>query len=220
MPDEPISTLDTSNRHAVVAGFLAKHFGDSGQRPGSELHEPVSTITASDHNALVAANLTHQYSSNTNGGAGDPAYPLKTQTTGNHAGLVCSFLQAYYGQYQQQSPATPLATIPTRDRFGLVTVQVEGEPYILADIAMRMLQPGELYGCQGFPSSYVYDRGIDEDGRVVRFTKTEQVRMCGNSVSPMEAKALAGANLPELVVRDEARPAQPKRRRARKEVAV
>lgn len=43
------------------------------------------------------------------------------------------------------------------------------------------------------------DRGAD--GR--RLTKTEQVRMVGNSVSPPQAAALVRANLPELVVRDE-----------------
>lgn len=208
MPDEPIGTLDTSNRHAVVAGFLAKHFGGV---VGSPMDQPKGTVTTIDHDSLVAANLTHFQTGEPSGGS-SPDEPGRTVLSKPKAALVFSFLQAYYGQDQQQSPATPLATIPTRDRFGLVTVQVEGEPYILADIAMRMLQPGELYAAQGFPSSYVYDHGLDERGQTVRFTKTEQVRMCGNSVSPMEACALAGANLPELVVRDEARPRKPKAR--------
>jgi DNA (cytosine-5)-methyltransferase 1 len=72
---------------------------------------------------------------------------------------------------------------------------------MISDIAMRMLQPRELYRAQGFPDSYVIDRGTG--GR--RLTKTEQVRMVGNSVCPPMAAALARANVPELVARDEVR---------------
>jgi DNA (cytosine-5)-methyltransferase 1 len=60
---------------------------------------------------------------------------------------------------------------------------------------MRMLQPRELYLAQGFRPGYVIDRGVD--GR--KLTKTEQVRMVGNSVSPPVAEALARANCPEMV---------------------
>ena len=41
---------------------------------------------------------------------------------------------------------------------------------------------------------YIIDRGIDEDGWETRLTKTEQVRMCGNSVCPPVARALVEAN--------------------------
>ncbi len=51
------------------------------------------------------------------------------------------------------------------------------------------------------------------DGR--RLTKTEQVRMCGNSVCPPMAAALARANLPELIVRTLPEVPMPKRARRR-----
>lgn len=76
----------------------------------------------------------------------------------------------------------------THDRFGLVTVA--GELYAIADIGMRMLQPRELYRAQGFPESYVIDRGAD--GRA--FSKAAQVRMCGNSVCPPLARAIVESN--------------------------
>jgi hypothetical protein len=44
---------------------------------------------------------------------------------------------------------------------------------------------------QGFPDSYVIDHDIT--GRPI--TKTGQVRMVGNSVSPVMSEALAAANL-------------------------
>ena len=69
---------------------------------------------------------------------------------------------------------------------------VKGTPYVIVDICLRMLQPHELYRAQGFPADYIIDKGVD--GR--KFTKTEQVHMCGNSVSPPPMAALARANDP------------------------
>jgi len=106
----------------------------------------------------------------------------------------------YYGQGTGQELGEPMHTIPTLDRFGLVTVEVDGQSYVIRDIAMRMLTPRELYRAQGFPDSYTIDRGAD--GR--KLTKAEQVRMVGNSVCPPIAAALARANVPDLIARDEA----------------
>jgi DNA (cytosine-5)-methyltransferase 1 len=78
----------------------------------------------------------------------------------------------------------PLHTVTSKPRFGLV--MVDGVPHEIADIGMRMLQPRELYTAQGFPASYIIDRGAD--GRPL--SKAAQVRMCGNSVCPPLAEAL------------------------------
>ena len=59
-----------------------------------------------------------------------------------------------------------------------------------------MLQPTELYKAQGFPGDYIISHGAD--GK--RFTKTQQVHMCGNSVSPPPMAALARANDPWRVI--------------------
>lgn len=74
---------------------------------------------------------------------------------------------------------------------------VDGVPHAIADIGMRMLQPRELYRAQGFPDSYVIDRGAD--GRPL--SKAAQVRMCGNSVCPPMSRALVAANYAEQVQR-------------------
>lgn len=92
--------------------------------------------------------------------------------------------------------ADPLHTVATRDTFGLVTVQFDGQPYAIADIGMRMLTPREQFRAQGFPDSYIINTGAD--GRAM--TKTEQTRMCGNSVCPPLATALASANAGHLAV--------------------
>lgn len=192
--EAPLGTIVGGGaKHALVAGFLAKHFGGV---VGCPLDQPKGTVTTIDHDSLVAANLTKLRGTSSDA---DVAEPLHTISAGGtHHGLVAAFLSKYYGEGIGQEVGEPAPTVTTKDRFGLVTVRVQGEPYILADIAMRMLQPGELYRCQGFPAGYVYDRGAG--GR--KLTKTEQVRMCGNSVSPPPASALVRTNLPDLVVRD------------------
>ncbi|EPM66119.1 C-5 cytosine-specific DNA methylase, partial [Pseudomonas syringae pv. actinidiae ICMP 18804] len=83
-------------------------------------------------------------------------------------------------------------TITTKDRLALVTVMVKGTPYVIVDICLRMLKPAELYKAQGFPADYVITHGAD--GKP--FNKTQQVHMCGNSVSPPPMAALARANDP------------------------
>ena len=57
-----------------------------------------------------------------------------------------------------------------------------------------MLQPNELFKAQGFPDSYIFEKGLDEHGNEIRLTKTEQTRMVGNSVCPQLSFALVEAN--------------------------
>jgi len=46
----------------------------------------------------------------------------------------------------------------------------------------------------GGGASLGIEQGIGEDGKTVRLTKSDQVRMCGNSVCPPIARALVEAN--------------------------
>lgn len=102
----------------------------------------------------------------------------------------------YYGQGVGQDVKEPLDTVTSRDRFGLVTI--EGVDYQIVDIGLRMLEPRELYGCQGFPADYI----IDHDYTGKTYPRSEQVRRCGNAVCPPIPAALVRANLPELCVAD------------------
>lgn len=157
-------------------------------KPGTDVREPISTITAGGgHQTLVAAHLTHAYTSNTRGGEGDPTKPLKTvMAGGNHAAAVYAFLQKYYGTGGQEghSIGDPLATVTAKDRCGVVTVTVNGQPYTIVDIGMRMLTPRERFNAQGFRADYVIDRGELGDGSQIALTLEQQGRACGNFVCP------------------------------------
>lgn len=167
--------------------YFVTYAQQGGGNRSAEL--PLHTVTAStkDQNCLVAAFLAKHY---TGVIGSDLREPIGTITSIDHHSLVSAFLAVYYGSERDgQSLADPMRTIPTRDRFGLVTLR--GELHRIADIGMRMLQPRELYRAQGFPDSYIIDRG--SDGR--QLSKASQVRMCGNSVCPPIAAAIVRANV-------------------------
>lgn len=184
--EDPAPTVTAvGSQGALVSAFLAKHYGGH-ETPGSSLGRSIDTITAQDHHALVTSNLIKLRGTGT---ANDMGKPLDTITAGGlHFGEVRAFLMKYYGQGIGQSPGDPLHTQRTKATFGLVTVH--GEQYRIEDIGMRMLQPRELYRAQGFPESYV----IDPIWKGKPLTKTNQIRLCGNSVPPPEVAALVSAN--------------------------
>lgn len=74
------------------------------------------------------------------------------------------------------------------------TVIVQGRPYHVTKAWLRILEPKELFACQGFPAGYIID--MDQAGK--SFGKAEQVRRCGNSVCPPVAAELVRSNLPEM----------------------
>lgn len=186
--EQPLGAVTTVDHHSVVAASLVRQFGHSVGQPADT---PVGTITAGGggKTLLSAASLVKLRGSCRDGQPLDVPAPTIT-AGGTHAALVHAFLVKYYGADQDPRLESPLHTVTTRHRFGLVTVQVEGEPYYIADIGLRMLQPRELFRAQGFPDSYVIDHAGGKP-----LTKTAQVRMCGNSVCPPIAAALVRVNV-------------------------
>ena len=190
--EEPIMTVDSSNRYGLVTSFLHKYYDGGYKGAGESMEKPLPTVTAWDHNSVVTANLIQM---NNHCDGRDMRDPIPTITAGDgHFGEVRAFLVKYYGQGTGQDLKEPLDTIPTHDRFGLVTIK--GVDYQIVDIGLRMLEPRELYGCQGFPDDYI----IDHDYTGKTYPRSEQVRRCGNAVCPPIPAALVRANLPELCV--------------------
>lgn len=190
--EDPIMTVDSSNRYGLVASFLQKYYDGGYKGAGDTLENPLPTVTAWDHNSVVTANLIQM---NNHCDGRDLRDPIPTITAGDgHFGEVRAFLIKYYGQGTGQDIEEPLDTVTSRDRFGLVTI--EGVDYQIVDIGLRMLEPKELYGCQGFPDDYI----IDHDYKGKTYPRSEQVRRCGNAVCPPIPAALVRANLPELCI--------------------
>jgi DNA (cytosine-5)-methyltransferase 1 len=170
--NDPLHTISAGGQHhGLASAFMERAFGGS---VGQGLDGPAPTITA--------------------GGGGKSSLVSLTLSPEHEAGAlrVAAFLISYYGTENISACDSPAPTITTKDRLAMVTVMVKGTPYVIVDICLRMLKPSELYKAQGFPADYIISHGAD--GKP--FTKTQQVHMCGNSVSPPPMAALARANDP------------------------
>ncbi len=190
--DDPVMTVDGSNRYGLVSAFIHKYYDGNYKGDGADVESPLPTATARWGLSICA---THLIQMNNHCDGRDITQPIPTITAGDgHFGEVRAFMIKYYSQCVGQDAREPLDTIPTHDRFGLVTIH--GTQYAIVDIGLRMLEPKELYGCQGFPEDYIIDR--DYKGR--EYPRSEQVKRCGNAVCPPIPAALVRANLPELCV--------------------
>lgn len=193
---EPLTTIVSKNEHCLISSTLIQYHSETaqGEVRGQTIEDPIMTVDGSNRYGLVTSFLSKFYKSGT---GQDMREALHTITTSpGHFGEVRAFLMKYYGQGTGQDIKEPLDTITSRDRFGLVTIK--GVDYQIVDIGLRMLEPRELYGCQGFPDDYI----IDHDYTGKTYPRSEQVRRCGNAVCPPIPAALVRANLPELCVAD------------------
>lgn len=167
---EPASTVTTTGSQQQ---FIAAHLTTLRHHStGRELHEPIATVAAGgEHHGLVEYRLSHDDLS---------------------GALRCAdFLHLHRRDKGGDHSASE--ALSDAQRLQMVTVWVNGEPFVVVDIRLRMLLPRELYNAQDFPSDYVIDRTAD--GKVL--SKTAQVRMCGNSVSPLPMRLLVACNRPD-----------------------
>lgn len=203
----PTTTAGGSGKTAIVAAHIAQMNKErNGVKAGRPANAPISTVTTSgSHQQLVTSNLIKLRGGDDNHmescgvGVDEPMHTVCA--SGNHMAEVRAFLIKYYGNEQDgHGLDKPLGTVTVQDRFGLVTVTIDGEEYVIVDIGMRMLTPRELFNAQGFPPDYIIDR--DTEGRPM--TKTAQVAKCGNSVCPPVAEALVRANMAHEIADSEA----------------
>jgi DNA (cytosine-5)-methyltransferase 1 len=211
--EDPMTTVtNTGSQQQLVTANLVHLRGNCDAR---DTADPLHTISAGGtHHGLVTAFMERQFGASVGQAVDEPA-PTITAAGGGKSSLVefqlspeieagalrvAAFLISYYGTENVSGAGEPAPTITTKDRLGLVTVTIKGTPYVIVDICLRMLQPAELYKAQGFPADYIISHGAD--GKP--FTKTQQVHMCGNSVSPPPMAALARANDPWRVAERQA----------------
>jgi len=214
--DEPMPTITSGGNcqrpagaaHAmgIATAFIEQANGGFNATPAQSAERPMTTVTNSGSQQRLAVASLATLRRNCTGQPITGQVPAITAGAEHHALVeyqlapeveagalqVAAFLMSYYGTDNTSRPDDPSPTVTTKDRLALVTVTIRGTPYVVVDIGLRMLQPRELYRAQGFPDDYRIDHG--HDGR--KFTKSEQVHMCGNSVSPPHMAAIARANDP------------------------
>lgn len=195
---DPIHTITTGNQQCLISPTLIQYHSETaqGEVRGQTIKEPIMTVDGSNRYGLVTSFLSKFYKTGIGQDVREPLGTVTANAGGGHFGEVRAFLIKYYGQGTGQDIKAPLDTVTAQDRFGLVTIN--GTDYQIVDIGLRMLEPRELYGCQGFPDDYI----IDHDYTGKTYPRSEQVRRCGNAVCPPIPAALVRANLPELCVAD------------------
>lgn len=182
--DSPLGTVCATNDKHVVCPVVTKHYGGV---IGHEVDRPLGAITSRDHHALSTAVLSKFYGASVASEVHSPG----PKVTAEHFAHVEAFLAKYAETRARecaQQVLEPLRDAEDYSRRGLVKLQ--GELYRLRDIAMRMLQPRELFSAQGFAPDYVIDFAFN--GKPL--TKTAQIALAGNSVCPRVAAAVIAAN--------------------------
>jgi DNA (cytosine-5)-methyltransferase 1 len=218
--DEPMHTI-TANSFVkrpggslpmgVVSAFLEQANGGFYEGDGRAADAPLSTIAARGANQrLVTAYCVKYYSS---GGQWQGlAEPMHTLPTKARMGLVQTIqVAADCLAPEHRARARQCAQLLHRylpEHFPEPADLVLIGEWVLVDITLRMLRSRELFRAQGFPEHYIIEEIPDpailfKDGVQsgdplavprIPLTATAQVRMCGNSVSPPQARALALAN--------------------------
>ena len=205
----PVGTVTASGGgQSLATAFMVQANGGFNATPARDLRGGMSTVTTSgSQQQLAVAHLTTLRRNSTGKAMTEPV-PVVTAGGEHHAlvryelsqdneegALRCAaFLMRYHASGGQWADLRdPATTITTHDRLALVTVWLKGEPWVIVDITLRMLVPRELYNAQDFPPGYVIDRTAA--GKPL--TKTAQVRMAGNSVSPLPMRLIVAANYSE-----------------------
>lgn len=216
-PSAPLPTVTSAHRgeQALAAAYFEQANGGFYEGNGRAAGIPMSTITSSGSNQqLVMAYMVRYYS---NGGELQALdEPMRTQTAKKHLGLVNAVqVPAEYISQEHREKARQCAQLLHEhlpEQFSqpaeLVLMNYNGVWWVLVDITLRMLKARELFRAQAFPDCYIIHEIPDpkllfKDGVQVAdplsipripLTTTAQVRMCGNSVSPVQAEALVRAN--------------------------
>lgn len=184
--NEPMPTLDTSNRFGLAEPFVVMLNGTTDkalEQSNRSIDEPLPTVTGSPHIGMVEPFIMQMDFGGLNH---DLHKPFPTLTSADSWALVDPFLVEYYGTGGASSIDDPLKTQTGRDRFGLVQPMIfesNGKRYVL-DIRFRMLQPHELAGAMSFSKDYKFVG-----------TREQIVKQIGNAVPTELAAALCVASM-------------------------
>ncbi|NUP08362.1 MAG: DNA cytosine methyltransferase [Polyangiaceae bacterium] len=204
--DEPLRTVTASSRSPfslVVPSLIHVSNGErEGQAPRVyDIRDPLSTVVAGGvKHALIAATIVKNFGGHEGSGL-DVRRPLGAVTTRDHHALVTCATDAdrraeVRALLRDYGPRTVHNDGTIRVRVGRADAAFE-----VADVGMRLLVPRELARAHDF-DDMVLDR--DASGRPV--TKTDQIRLIGNSVPRLLAEAVIGSQFgtwPSLPVEPE-----------------
>lgn len=210
--EAPLGTVVAGGvKQAMVTAFMEQANGGFYSGDGRPVDAPVSTITAAGSNQqLVTAYMVKYYGTALGVNLGEPMHTLPTKDRMGLVQVIQVSLDCLAPEHRtraKQCAALLHEHLP--ENFPTPADMVLVGDWVLVDIKLRMLKPPELFAAQSFPANYIIHEIPDPkllfiDGKQVvgnpllipriPLTGTAQVRMCGNSVAPAQAEALARAN--------------------------
>lgn len=175
-PGTPLTTITAGgiNHGLLRMPVVVVNYSPGYCKPATD---PLASITSVDHHALVLPEpfLTSYY----NADSGHPVdEPMGTISTVDRHGLVMPepFVMSYYSRNDATGPVSnPLGTVTVEPRHALV----QPENPTVEDCYFRMLRPDEIKLGMAFGRDYV-----------VLGNNRDQVRQCGNAVTPPVAEWL------------------------------
>lgn len=191
---EPLRTVTTHDRDALVAVHIDKYFNGEYKGCGDPADAPLSTVTVQPRHGVVAAHIA-KFRRTEVGTAADE--PIPTLTATPHFAVCTAVLakadSADLGYWPQiRYLLNKHCGYELKDNE-IILLIIGGIAYYISDIELRMLVPREQYAAMAFPSDYA----IEYDYLGNAYPKNQQTAKCGNAVSPVISCAMVRANLPE-----------------------
>lgn len=180
--DAPTPFVVRHGHYSTITGAGLRPGCGAGTFRGQPLSRPLATICATNDKHLVIPFVTKHYT----GVVGhEVTRTLGTITARDHHALSVALIDEGERDHSAEVRAFLREYGPSAQGslFG-------GMAKRIVDIGTRMFQPHELFAAQGFPSDYLLD--VEFNGKPL--TGEALNKLCGNSVSPDVARALAGEN--------------------------
>ena len=194
--ESPVPTVTAKDHNALVAANLVHYYG--GADHASKSDAPIPTITTMPRHYICASNLC-VLRKNMDGKSVYEPVPTLTTSAGHFAEIRTYLLpvdnaQDFYHWNEVRLLLNEYAgyDIPENE---ILIIEINGTPYFIGDVGMRMLKAEELKLAQGFPVDYI----IDIESHIgKKYCEAKQIARLGNAVCPPVATALIRANCPEL----------------------
>ncbi len=223
---EPLRTVTTHDRDALVAVHIDKYFNGEYKGCGDPADAPLSTITVQPRHGVVAAHIQKYY-----GGVigSEVSEPMPTITAVDHNALCAAHIAKFRRTEVGTSADEPIPTLTATPHFAVCTTvltKADGRnlgywPQVRAllnkhcgydlkdDEVILLIIGGIAYYISDIElrmlvpreqydaMAFPPDYAIDRDCLGNAYPKNQQTAKCGNAVSPVISYAMVCANLPE-----------------------
>lgn len=223
---EPLRTVTTHDRDALVAVHIDKYFNGEYKGCGDPADAPLSTVTVQPRHGVVAAHIQKYY-----GGVigSDVAEPMPTITAVDHNAICAAHIAKFRRTEVGTAADDPIPTLTATPHFAVCTAvlaKADGRdlgywPQVRAllnkhcgyklkdDEVILLIIGGIAYYIsdielrmlvpreQYAAMAFPPDYAIERDYLGNAYPKNQQTAKCGNAVSPVISYAMVRANLPE-----------------------